>query len=96
MRVHNAGDGAIVDVTVALFDVFDHGHSFLLGFVREHGAEGAVTNDADVGEFGAVLLVNDKAAFVIDLEANIFEAKSGGVGAAADSNEDDVCVKLWR
>ena len=94
VRVHDAGDGAVVDVAVAFLDVFDRGDGFLLGFVREHGAEGAVADDADVGEFGPVLLVDDEPAFVVDFEADVFEAEACGVGSAADSDEDDVCVEL--
>ena len=60
----------------------------------EHGAEGAVTDDADVGQFGAVLFVDDEAAFVVEVEVEVFEAEAGGVGAAADGDEDDVCFEL--
>lgn len=96
MCVHDAGDGAIIDVTVALFDILDRGNGFFFGFVGEHGAECAIADDTDVGEFGAVLLVDYEAAFVVDFEANVFEAKAGGVGAAADGDEDDVCVELRK
>jgi len=54
--------------------------------VGEHGTEGAIANDADVGEFGAVLLVDYEAASVVDFEANVFEAKAGCVGPAADGD----------
>lgn len=96
MCVHDAGDGAIVDVTVALFDIFDRGNGFFFGFVGEHGAECAIADNTDVGEFGAVLLVDYEAAFVVDFEANVFEAKAGGVWAAADGDEDDVCIELRK
>ena len=59
MRVHDAGNAVVVDVAVALCDVFDAGDGFLLGFVRQHGAKGAVADDADVGELGAEFLVDD-------------------------------------
>ena len=47
-----------------------------------------------MGQFGAVLLVDDETAFVVDFEADVFETETGGVGAAADGYEDDVCVEL--
>lgn len=58
MGIHDARDGVVVDVAVAFGDVFDAGDGFFFGFVREHGAEGAVADDADVGEFGPVLFVD--------------------------------------
>ena len=94
MRVHDAGDGIVVDVAVALGDVFDAGDGFFFSFVCEHGAEGAVADDADVWQLGAVLLVDYEAAFVVDVEADVFEPEAGGVGPAADGYEDDVCVQL--
>ena len=94
MRVHDAGDSVVVYVSVALFHVFDCSDGFFFGFVREHRAECAVAYYADVREFGSVLFVDYEAAFVVDFEADIFETETGGVGAAADGYEDDVCVEL--
>ena len=94
VRVHDGRDGVVVDVAVALFDELDGRDAFLFGFVREHGAEGAVADDADVGELGAVLFVDDEAAFVVDFKADVLEAEAGGVRAAADGYEDDVGVEL--
>lgn len=94
VRVHDRRDGAVVDVPVALGDVLDRRDGFLLGLVREHGAEGAVADDADVRYFGAVLLVDDDAAFVVDVEAGVLKPEAGGVRSAADGDEDDVGVEL--
>ena len=94
MRVHDRGDGVVVDVAVALFDEFDGRDGFFFGFVREHGSEGAVADDADVRELGAVLLVDYETAFVVDFEADVFETETGGVRTAPDGYEDDVGVKL--
>ena len=92
--VHDGGDGVVVDVTGALGDVFDCGDGLFLGFMGEHGAEGAVTDDANVWQFSAVLFIDDEAAFVVKVEVEVFEAETGCVGAAADGDEDDVCVEL--
>lgn len=94
MRVHDGGNGVVVDVTVALFDKFDGRDTFFFGFVCEHGAECAVADDADVREFGAVLFVDYETAFVVDFEADVFETETGGVRATADSYKNDVRVEL--
>ena len=94
MRVHDRGDGVVVDVAVALFDKLDGRHAFFLRLVREHGAEGAVADDADVREFGAILFVDYESAFVVDFEADVFETKTGGVRAAPDGDEHNVRVEL--
>ena len=79
---------------VALFDEFDGRNAFFFRFVCEHGTKGTVADDADVGQFGAVLLVDYEAAFVVDFEADVFETETGGVGATAYGYEDDVRVEL--
>lgn len=92
--VHDGWDGVVVDVTVVLGDEFDGCDGFLLGLVCEHGSESAVANDADVRDLGAVFLVDDDAATVVDLEANVLKTETSSVWAATDSDEDDVGVEL--
>jgi hypothetical protein len=92
--VHDAGDGAVVDVAVVLGDVLDGGNGLLLGLVGEHRAEGAVTDDADVRDLGAVLLVDHETATVVGLKTDLLEAETGGVGTAADGNKADISVEL--
>ena len=94
MRVHDRGDCVIVDVAVALFDKLNGRHAFLFGLVCKHGAEGAVTDDADVGQFGAILFIDYEAAFGIDFEADVFKTESGGVRTAAAGYEDAIGVEL--
>ena len=94
MRVHDGGNGVVVDVAVPLFHKFDSRDTFFFCFVCEHGTEGAVADDADVGELGAVLFVDYEAAFVIDFKTDVFETETGGVGTAPDGYEDNVRVEL--
>lgn len=94
VRVHDGGDRAVVDVTVALVDVLDGSNSLLLGLVGEHGSESAVTDGADVGDLCAVFLVNDQAAPLVSLETNVVQTETRGVWAAADCDKYDVSVDL--
>jgi hypothetical protein len=64
--------------------------------VREHRAERHVADAADVRELGAVLRVDDDAAALVELEADVLEAEALGVRAAADGDEDDVGFELER
>lgn len=91
--VHDAGDGSVVDVAVALLDVLDSGDGLLLGLVGQHGAKGNVTDDTDVGDLGAVLLVNDKTAAVVLVDADVLETETLGVGATANGDQDDISVQ---
>ena len=93
--VHDAGDGAVVDVAVVLGNVLDGGNGLLLGLVGEHRAESAVTDDADVRDLGAVLLVDHEAATVVGLKTDLLEAETGGVRTATDGNKADISVQLW-
>lgn len=91
--VHDARDGAVVDVAVALLDVFDGGNTLLLSLVGKHGAKCAVTNDTDVGMLGAVLLVNHQTALLVLLNSGILQTETLGVGATADGNQNDIGVQ---
>jgi hypothetical protein len=92
--VHDAGDGAVVDVAVVLGDVLDGGDGLLLGLVGEHGAECAVSDHADVRDLGAVFLVDHETAGFVGLKTNLLEAETGGVRATADGDEADVRIEL--
>ena len=92
--VHDGGNAAIVDVAVTLLDVLDGSNGLLLSLVGKHGAEGDITNATNVGDLGAVLGVDDDAAALILLEANVLEAETLGIGAAADSDKDDIALEL--
>jgi hypothetical protein len=94
MGVHDGGNGSVVDMTVALVDVLDGGDSLLLSLVGKHGSESTVTNGANVGDLGAVLLVDDEAAPLVNLETNVVKTKTGSVWATTDSNKNDIGVKL--
>jgi len=48
-----------------------------------------------VWNLSAVLLVNNNATSLIGLKIKIFEAKTGGVGSAPDSDENNVGIKLF-
>jgi hypothetical protein len=62
--------------------------------VGKHRTEGNVTDGANVLDLGAVLLVDDQAATVVSLEANVVETQTGSVGTATNSDKDDISVKL--
>lgn len=92
--VHDRGNAAVVDVAVTLLDVLNGSNGLLLGLVGKHGAEGDITNAANVGDLGAVLGVDDDTAALVLLEANVLEAETLGVGAAANSDKNDVTLEL--
>jgi hypothetical protein len=62
--------------------------------VRKHGAERHVADAADVRDLGAVLRVDDDAAAVVLLEADVLEAEAFGVRPATDGDEDNVSAEL--
>jgi hypothetical protein len=94
VSVHDRGDGTVVDVAVTLVDVLDSSDSLLLGLVGKHRSESAVTDGTDVRNLGAVLLVDDKAAPLVDFETDVVKTKTGSVWAATDGDKDDISVKL--
>jgi hypothetical protein len=51
------------------------------------------TNNTDVRELGAVLLVNDQSSLLISLNANVLESETVGVGSSTDGNENNVGVQ---
>lgn len=49
-----------------------------------------------MGDLGAVLLVDDQAAPLVSLKADVVQTKSGSVWAATNSDEDNVGVELGK
>ena len=92
--VHDRRDAAVVDVAVTLLDVLDNSDGLLLGLVSKHGAEGGITDAADVGDLGAVLGVNNNASALVLLQADVLEAETVGVGATTNGNKDNVTLEL--
>jgi hypothetical protein len=62
--------------------------------VGKHGAKGHVTNAADVRDLGSVLGVDDDAAALVQLEANVLQAQALSVGTAADGDQDNLGINL--
>lgn len=91
--VHDTGDGAVVDVTVALLDVFDGGNALLLSLVGKHRTESAVTNDTDMRVLGAELLVNHQTTLLVLLDASVLQAKTLGVGTATNGDQDNISIQ---
>ena len=88
-----AGHFARAAAFYGLLVVFGVG-SLLFGLVGKHRSECAVSDSADVGNLGAVLLVDDQAAPVVGLKADVVQTKTRCVWAATDGNENDVSVHL--
>jgi hypothetical protein len=74
VRVHDGGNRAVVDMTIALVHVLDGSNGLLLSLVGKHRAESAVADGTDVRNLGAVLLVDDQAAPLVRLETDIVKA----------------------
>jgi len=47
-----------------------------------------------VGDLGAVLGIDNDAATLVDLEADIFKAETSGVRTATDSYKYDIGIEL--
>lgn len=91
--VHNGGNGGVVNVAVALLDVLDDSDGLLLGLVGQHGAESHITNDTDVGNLGAELLVDDETATIILVDTDVLDVKTVGVGATTNGDEDNIRIE---
>ena len=91
--VHDAGDGGVVDVAVALLDVLNGSNGLLLSLVGQHGAEGHVTDHTDVRQLGAVLLVNDQTATVVLVDTDTLEVQALGVWPTANGDQDNIRVQ---
>src|SRR5688572_12757351 len=90
MGVHDAGNGIVIDVTVAGDKMFDAGDTFFLRFVRQHRAADDIADGEDAGGGGGEVIVNGDAAFVVELDVHGFEAELLRVGLAADGHQDAV------
>ena len=94
MRVHNRWDSCVVDVTVPRLEVLSSGNALLLSLVSEHRAECRIANAGDTLHARAELVVNNDAAPVVELDANLIKSQAGGVWSATYGDQDDVRVEL--
>lgn len=92
--VHDRGNNTVVDVAVALLEIFDSGNSLLLSLVSQHRTEGHIANAANVGDLGAVLGIDNDTATLIELEANVLQAQALGIRSATDGNQDGLGFEL--
>lgn len=92
--VDDGGNGIVVDVTVAGGNHLRDSEALILGLVGKHRAKGGVTNAADVGDVGLELRVNNDATAVVELDTNVLETETLGVGATANGDKDDISVEL--
>ena len=95
VRVHNRGDGIVVDVPVAVLDHFHRGDTLLLGLVRQHGTERDVADTLDALGGSVELIVDDDSAALVGFDADLFEAEALGDGTTANGDEDDVGFELY-
>lgn len=94
--VDDGGDDVVVDVTVTTVHVLDSGDTLLLGLVGQHGTVGDITDAANVGDRGAELRVDGDATALIDLDANVLETETLGVGLATNGDKDDISIQLEK
>lgn len=92
--VDDRGDSLVVDVPVAGLDVFDGSNTLLLSLVREHGAEGHVADALDARDRGVELVIDDNAALGVNLNPNLLESETLGVGPPSDRDKNDVRFQL--
>lgn len=71
-------------------------HTLFLRLVGEHRPESDVTDALDVGCGGVVLVIDDDAALVVNLDTDGLEVQAPGDGAAADGDEKYIGFELVR
>ena len=86
-RIHHAGNGVVVHVTIAGEQLLDAGNAFFLGLVRQHRPANDVAGRKDARHGRLVMRVDrDEAAFVC-CHSDGFQAESFGIRLAADSDQ---------
>lgn len=65
----------VVHVPVAGLHVLDRRDALVLGLVREHGSEGAVTVALQALDGGAEMVVDDDAVARVDFDAGLVESR---------------------
>ena len=92
--VNNPGNGVEVDMPMLAGDALSHGHALFFGLVRQHGAAHHVTHRPDLGQVGLAIGVHHDGAALVELQAHGVSRQAGGVGHAAD--RDDQLVNVQR
>jgi hypothetical protein len=61
----------------------------------KHGAKSGVTDATNVRNLRSIFGIDDNTATLIELQTNIFEAKSASVWSTTNGNENNIRVQLF-
>ena len=90
--VNHRRDGVVIDVSGLAGDQLGTGHGFIFGLVRQHRAFAAIADGINARHIGAVMIVRDDAAALVEGNPNRVQPQAGGVGDAADGDQHDVAL----
>ena len=71
-------------------------HAFVPGFMRQHRPGDDVADRPDAGHASRVIMIDDDAAALVELDAHRVEAEPVGVGHAADGDQHHVGLDGFR
>jgi len=94
VSIDDRGNNIVVDVTVAGSDHLRDSETFIFGLVSQHRSESNITNASDVGDVGLELRVDDNAATVINLNTDVFKAKTFSEGTTTNGEKDNISFQL--
>merc|ERR1719370_449983 len=95
VSVDHAGNAVVVNVHWSSDHSLTADDSFVLSLVCKHRSLDDVADGIDVGEDSLESGVNRHPASVVPLDANIFKTQVVRVGAAANTDEQDVSLHLF-
>jgi hypothetical protein len=83
-------------MAVTRIDELDGCNALFLGLVGQHGTKGDITDAFDVLDGGVELVIDDDAAFAIQLDADRFKVQSLDVWSSSNGHEDNIRFQLLR
>ena len=83
-----------IDMPVLAGDALGHGHAFFLGLVRQHGAAHHVAHGPHAGQVGLAVAIDHDGTALIQLQAHGLGVQAGGVGHAANADDEFVHFQL--
>jgi len=93
--IHNARNDVVIHMASLAGQNFSNRDAFILGLVRQHRAGNDVADRIDALQARGEMRVDLHAAAIVERDTGLLQAKTLGVGDAADADQHDVSLDLF-
>ena len=94
MRVDHTGDHIIVHMTGLPSQKFRHGHAFIFGLMRQHGARNCVANSVNTSNIGGIMRIGLDLPALSQGDAKRVQSEAVDIGASSRGDKHHIGLDL--